>query len=94
MRYKIIIINKKKFIFSLMCLILVIFMFVNLHVVAKSSVDYQYYTVEKNDTLWSIANSVNDRNEDIRQVIFEIRKCNDLTHEECIQPGDELKIPI
>lgn len=49
-------------------------------------------TVEKGDTLWSIANKYS-QNGDVRKFIYEVKKINNLNSSEIYQ-GCELLIPI
>ncbi len=51
------------------------------------------YTVVPNDTLWEIAKSFNYNNEDIRQIVYEIKENNELSDGN-IYPGQTLLIPI
>lgn len=51
------------------------------------------YTVKQGDTLWEIAEAYKDRDEDIRQVIYEIKEDNPEI-KDCLQPGQRLKISI
>ncbi len=50
------------------------------------------YTVVSNDSLWSIAMEYNFNNQDIRQVIHEIKTLNDIDAN--IHPGQVILIPI
>jgi hypothetical protein len=50
-------------------------------------------TVASGDTLWSIASQYNDSDEDIREVVYRIRKENNLDNA-TIYVGQELLIPI
>ena len=58
--------------------------------------DMEYYAVvvRSGDTLWSIAEDNVDENnpKDIRKIIYDIKKMNDLGNE-FIQPGRLLKVP-
>lgn len=40
--------------------------------------EYIDYTVSKGETLWSIAEEYKEKNEDIRQYIYEIKKLNNM----------------
>ena len=50
-------------------------------------------TVSAGDTLWSIASQHNAYNEDIREVVYRIRKQNELKSAD-IFIGQELEIPV
>lgn len=50
------------------------------------------YTVSDGDTLWEIAESFTDDSEDVRKVIYDIRRINKLDSAE-IYPGDVIIIP-
>lgn len=50
------------------------------------------YTVSDGDTLWEIAEGFTDDSEDVRNMIYEIRRINKLDSAE-IYPGDVILIP-
>lgn len=54
---------------------------------------HQIYTVVPNDTLWDIAKNFNYYNEDIRQIIHEIKTSNNLK-DDPIYPGQVIIIPV
>lgn len=90
-------INKKTLIIIIFTLLIVICIFSNN---SYSNVKFSYKTIftSKGDTLWSIAeNEINNNNyysnEDIRKVVFELKKINNLDTN-IISEGTELKIPI
>lgn len=82
---KIKIVNKKKFIRSLILvtsLIILILLGIN-NTYSKTEISYKEDYILKGDTLWSIAeNEINTneyyQNKDIRDVMFEIKKINNL----------------
>ena len=55
------------------------------------------YTVQYGDTLWSIASTINkshyDQEEDVRKIIYDIRKHNALSGN-TIYSGQELELPV
>ena len=54
---------------------------------------YETVTVAKGDTLWGIAAKYNYSNRDIRTVVNDIMRANDM-HSANIHVGDSLNIPI
>lgn len=65
---------------------------------SNSEVEYKNRIVSRGETLWSISKDEQENNkyfenEDIRKIIFEIRKINELPNNELYE-GLELKIPI
>lgn len=50
--------------------------------------------VSAGDTLWTIAGQITQPNEDIRDKVIAIRKLNDLSANQTIQPGQLIKIPV
>lgn len=71
------IVNKKRFISSISILIIMIISILNC-VFAKSSIEYQEYTVVQGDTLWSIASENKKAGQDIREYIYELREINNM----------------
>lgn len=59
---------------------------------SKSNVEVISYYVESGDTLWSIASDHNYKDEDVRKVIYDIKKLNGI--DDVIYAGQELKIEI
>lgn len=51
------------------------------------------YTVKEGDTLWNIAKEHKNPDDDIREVIYEIKEDNPQI-KEYLQPGQQLKISI
>mgnify|MGYP006278708437 CR=1 FL=1 len=54
--------------------------------------DYEKVLVREGDTLWEIAKENNRYNQDIRKVIYEIKKVNKID-DSYLMPGDVIKIP-
>ena len=59
---------------------------------ASVTTDYDTYVVSYGETLWSIADEINDSNMDTRKVLYVIRQLNDIQPED-LQPGMELIVP-
>lgn len=64
-----------------------------LKVNGKTPLKYEKVVVYPGDTLWSIAKEIKTENEDIRKIIYEIRKINKLDTA-VILPGQELLVPV
>ncbi|MCX7903986.1 MAG: LysM peptidoglycan-binding domain-containing protein [Caloramator sp.] len=58
-----------------------------------NKVNYIYVTVESGDTLWKIAKKHKTDKQDIRKLVYEIRKANNL-ESLIIYPGQTIKVPI
>ncbi len=93
------IVNKKKFIRSLIIIIgLTILTLLGIHTTySKTEISYKEDYILKGDTLWSIAESeINTnkyyRDRDIRDVMFEIKKINNLPDENLII-GQKILVP-
>lgn len=58
--------------------------------------DYQFKSVivESGDTLWSIAAKYTSSQQDIRQVIFAIKRLNNIDRAVQIYPGQILQVPV
>ena len=89
-------INKKMCIL-ISVLFLFFFIFFNVSYY-NSEVEYKNRIVSRGEILWSISKDEQENNkyfenEDIRKIIFEIRKINELPNNELYE-GLELKIPI
>ncbi len=95
------IVNKNKFIRANLFIItgLVIILFIGLtQSYSKTNPKYKLECITRGDTLWSIAeyeikNNDYYKNQDVRKVIYEIKKINNLEGNE-LKEGIELKIPI
>ncbi|MDK2836496.1 MAG: hypothetical protein PWP21_1273 [Thermosediminibacterales bacterium] len=76
------------------CLIFIILIsFLPKGTTKNNSQDYIIITVKKGDTLWRIASLYKEKNDDIRKIIYMIRKDNNLESAD-IFPGQILKIPL
>lgn len=84
------IINKRKFITSILIFILAIISVLNF-CFAKAEVETEEYVVSVGETLWSIARENKKDGQDIREYIYELRQLNNL--EDCvIYPNQVIKI--
>lgn len=91
-------IRRHKFISVLCTGMLIMFLslsvFNNVNAEGKDEFEFKYYsviTIDKGDTLWSIASSYHD-GEDLRGYISEVMRVNHLSSQ-TIYPGDKLVIP-
>lgn len=96
---KIKIVNKKKFIISLIILVgLITFALLGMNrTYSKTEISYKEDYIIKGDTLWSIAeNEINTneyyKNKDIRDVMYEIKKINNI-QDENLTIGQKILIP-
>lgn len=55
---------------------------------------YVTIEVQQGDSIWSLASDCVDYDTDIRDTVQEIIETNELASNECIQPGQLLKIPV
>lgn len=60
--------------------------------VADEEQTYVTYKVQQGDTLWSIAKQYLEPNENIRSLVYDIKKANDIGA--LLQPGQALQIPV
>jgi LysM repeat protein len=94
-KYKVKDIKKfKRFMFiSILLLSMITFTSIlTLNAYSKDIPQFDYVSVQHGDTLWSIAKDYAS-NKDIREVIYEISKLNNI-HNATIHPGDIIKIPL
>lgn len=85
---------KMLIVISVICLILLPFTSI-VHGESKtksSGVACQRVTVSSGDTLWTIASQYINQSDDVRRLVYEIRKINKL-NSAIIVPGQELLIP-
>ena len=90
--------NKKRFVFFISVVLMIILLIGSFTMSAFSSEglnqdNFENIRVEQGDTLWSIAKLYAGNHTDVREVIYNIQKENDLISS-VIHPGQELKIPI
>lgn len=93
MKKKYVLKNKKKFCsFIIVLSIMLTTIFFATNAYGFEGTSYETVTVQKGDTLWSIAGEYCKKG-DIRRFIYEIKKANNLS-ESNIYEGDDLKIPV
>lgn len=88
--------NKKRFILFLLTLLILVccgFSSIRYHVAKANTCDFISVHVFSGDTLWDIASENNPDNQDLRKLVYEIKKFNNLTSY-TIHAGDTLLIPI
>ena len=84
----------KKLIFVL-GLIMIVF-FGNMALGSTPTVDMEQartVTIQRGDTLWNIAETVATDDVDIREVVFAIKKMNNLEDLGNLKPGTSIKVP-
>jgi len=94
---RIVIKNKFRFILFLLVLFMIFsainYSFLNIgRVYSKSNIEYTTYIVDNGETLWDIAKKNNPQKKDIRKVIYEIQKYNNISS--TLSIGQEIKIPV
>ncbi|CCJ33826.1 MULTISPECIES: cell division suppressor protein YneA [Caloramator] len=85
--------NKKLLAVALILIILIIPFYKKANSQSQSKINYIYVTVESGDTLWKIAKKHKTDKQDIRKLVYEIRKANNL-ESLIIYPGQTIKVPI
>lgn len=55
---------------------------------------YDTVYVKPGDTVWQIASKYTTDKDDVREVVFEIRKINKLDNNASVYPGQVLKVPV
>ena len=55
---------------------------------------YETVYVKPGDTVWQIAAKYTTPKDDVREVIYEIRKINKLNNNANVYPGQALKVPV
>lgn len=95
------IVNKKKFVRSMMMLIglviLIVLGMITTTTYSKTEIGYKEDYILKGDTLWSIAEQEVNQNEyyknkDIREVMYEIKQLNHITNDN-LEIGQKIIIP-
>ncbi len=96
-RYKVVDIYKfKRFMFvSILLISMVLFtLMFTIKVYSKDIPQYNYITVQKGDTLWSIASNLTNYNDmEIRELVYLISNDNDI-YNASIYPGDIIRVPL
>ncbi|NLO88923.1 MAG: LysM peptidoglycan-binding domain-containing protein [Clostridia bacterium] len=85
----------KKIVRAMIICIIIFFLFIHLGDRTENN-NYSHVilvTVNKGDTLWDIAEKHRSGKADIRKIISEIKKINNL-NDEFIYPGQQLAIPV
>ncbi|HHZ01852.1 MAG TPA: LysM peptidoglycan-binding domain-containing protein [Tissierellia bacterium] len=84
----------RRFIFFTVLLLSIIILtsILTINAYSKDMPQFDYITVNKGDTLWTIAKNYTG-SKDIRETIYIISKLNNI-HNATIQPGDIIKIPL
>jgi len=93
MKFKVV--NKFRFItFLTVCILLIAFSISALCNVATAQRKQEYKTVEVmyGDTLWEIAKTYGDPDKDVREVIYDICKINNV-NASSLKAGMEIKVP-
>lgn len=83
----------KKNILIIISLILIILFLIGLTSHGNNNVSYIKIKVKPGQTLWNIASDYNTKNEDLRKLIYQIKKINKMDNV-ILNPGDTIKVPI
>jgi len=86
----------KKVIFNITLILLfsiIIFVGINIFVADSSETDLVEVKIKNGDNLWKIADRFYDNDVDLRKIIYEIKKINELDSA-MLRPGQKLKIPV
>ncbi|WZL71416.1 LysM peptidoglycan-binding domain-containing protein [Clostridiaceae bacterium 35-E11] len=97
-KHKLRIVNKFKFICSLVFILLVLLVVINITFkisIAEGTEELKYVEmhIKTGDTIWGIAKKFTPQDKDIRKTIHEISSVNKLCSFE-IYPGQIIKIPV
>ena len=82
--------NKFKIIRTLTILLIILYALFS-NVIAKEERELIDYTVCQGDTIWSIAKEHKEEDQDIREVVYEIQKINNLVNKD-LSDGQVIKI--
>ena len=63
------------------------------HYIQDSSPQYEIYTVEADDTIWSIASNISEGKTDVREIVDRIKSVNAID-DSIIYAGDKLVVPV
>ncbi|WP_021171106.1 Cell division suppressor protein YneA [Sporomusa ovata DSM 2662] len=55
---------------------------------------YDTVYVKSGDTVWQIASKYATPKDDVREIVFEIRRINKLDNNASVYPGQALKVPV
>lgn len=96
-RYRVVDINKfERFMFiSILLISMILFTLIfTIKAYSKDIPQYNYITVHKGDTLWSIASNITDYGDmEIRELVYLISSDNNI-YNATIYPGDVIRIPL
>lgn len=77
-------------IFSLSLIITVLFSIISF---SESDSNFLKHQVKSGESLWSIASQYHEQNVDLRKIVYEIKKINEI-NSSVISPGSKLLIPL
>lgn len=60
----------------------------------ESATQYVTVSVARGDTVWGIAGKYAGNHQDIRDIVYDIQKVNNLNKNAELEPGQQLKVPI
>jgi len=95
-RYKVVNMFRFKLFVILSLVIILIFTLYNLNAFSLNKEDYNNYIeilVKDGDTIWNIAKKYNSDGNDLRQLVYDISKINDV-EDSVIVPGQKIIVPL